>query len=180
MDLEEQTPPYTQIIMRRPPLALPAMETPEGYALREHREEQNDLLAETLSAAFPEFAWTPDKVRTRLTHAEDVEAVYVATYEDVPVATASARVAPGQWGNAGYLHWVGVHPAHRGKGLGRLVTLRVLYHFARSGRPEAVLETDDTRLPAIRIYLDLGFVPEPIKPGHAERWQAILEALARR
>lgn len=174
---EIPAPPYTQVVMRRPNLLLPPIVAPEGYAVRLHREDQDAALAEVLSAAFPDYRWTVDLVRSRLTKAEDVEAVYVATYADEPVATASARVAPGQWGQSGYVHWVGAHPAHRGKGLGRLVTLRVLRHFAEAGRTDAVLETDDERLHAIRIYLELGFVPEPSRPGHAERWEAILRAL---
>ncbi len=172
-----EAPQYTQIIMRRPNLSLPEMAAPAGYHVRLHRDEEDEQLAAVLTAAFPDYTWTAEHVRQRLTRAEDVEAVYVVANDEGPVATASARYAPAQWGASGYVHWVGAHPAHRGKGLGRLVTLRVLQHFVDTGRPDTVLETDDPRLPAIRIYLALDFVPEPSKPGHAERWAAVMEAL---
>jgi mycothiol synthase len=44
---------------------------------------------------------------------------------------------------------------------------------------QAVLETDDFRLPAVRTYLRLGFVPEPRTPGDARRWSKVLRNLAR-
>jgi hypothetical protein len=45
---------------------------------------------------------------------------------------------------------------------------------------QAVLETDDFRLPAVRTYLRLGFVPEPRTPGEARRWSKVLRNLATR
>jgi hypothetical protein len=42
-----------------------------------------------------------------------------------------------------------------------------------------VLETDDFRLPAVRTYLRLGFVPEPRTPGEARRWSKVLRNLTR-
>ncbi len=123
--------------------------------------------------------WTEARARRNLTEAPDVEAVYVVANSDGLVATASARKAPGGPPNEGYLHWVGADPAHRGRGLGRLVSLRVLHHFRDGGCTTAVLETDDPRLPAIRTYLALGFVPEDIHTTHPERWTAVFEQLGR-
>jgi hypothetical protein len=40
-----------------------------------------------------------------------------------------------------------------------------------------VLETDDFRLPAVRTYLRLGFVPEPRAPGDARRRSTVLRNL---
>ena len=55
------------------------------------------------------------------------------------------------------------------------------YHVidAAAGLDQAVLETDDFRLPAVRTYLRLGFVPEPRTPGDARRWSKVLRNLAR-
>ena len=51
--------------------------------------------------------------------------------------------------------------------------------FVAAGLDQAVLETDDFRLPAVRTYLRLGFVPEPRTPGDARRWSKVLRNLAR-
>ncbi|HXG24529.1 MAG TPA: GNAT family N-acetyltransferase [Chthonomonadales bacterium] len=168
-----------QLFMRRPHLdGLPPLPSPPpGYGLRLHRRGEEEFLAAALRGAFPGSDWSVETVLSRLVDAPDVEAVYVVTFEDVPVGTASARLIPTQYPGTGYLHWVGVAPAHQGKRLGALVSLRVLHHFREDGCVDAVLETDDFRLPAIKTYLDLGFVPEPRDPPDAGRWAAVLQKL---
>lgn len=169
-----------QLFMRRPNLdALPPLEPPPGYTVRLMRPGEEALVAAALLGAFPDYVWTAEKVLNSLVNAPDVTATYVVAWEDTPVATASARDAPNRWPGSGYLHWVGVRPDHWGKRLGRLVTVRVLHHFRAAGCRDSVLETDDFRLPAIRIYLALGYVPENYHPNHAERWEKVLEALDR-
>jgi mycothiol synthase len=86
---------------------------------------------------------------------------------------------PGRYPEAGYVHYVGARVSERGQRLGEVVTRRVLVHFAAAGLDQAVLETDDFRLPAVRTYLRLGFVPEPRTPGDARRWSKVLRNLAR-
>jgi mycothiol synthase len=46
--------------------------------------------------------------------------------------------------------------------------------MARAGYRRIYLLTDDFRLPAIRIYLALGYAPLFHTPGMQERWQAVL------
>ena len=59
---------------------------------------------------------------------------------------------------------------------------RVLHDFAERGDRQAVLETDDQRLAAIRRYLAFGFLPmyenqgEDLRP----RWSAVMQALSTR
>ena len=85
---------------------------------------------------------------------------------------------PDAYPDSGYLHWVGASPDYAGKRLGYAVTLAVLEEFVRLGCKDAVLETDDARLPAIRTYLNLGFLPTHRHETHAERWSAIEQNLA--
>jgi mycothiol synthase len=73
--------------------------------------------------------------------------------------------------------WVAAHPAHRGRGLGRCVTAAA----ARASRlllpRPTYLLTDDHRLPAIRTYLGLGFVPDCTAAGQTQRWARLLKQL---
>jgi mycothiol synthase len=78
---------------------------------------------------------------------------------------------------SGYVHWVGVHPDARGMRLGAAVSLRAMYRFVELGCRDAVLETDDHRIPALKTYFALGFQPENACPTHPERWKKVLEAL---
>jgi mycothiol synthase len=176
--MPESTP--TQLLMRRPDLAGDPLvaELQEGYALREATVDDNAALAELLTAAFPELdAWTPHIVADRLTAAPDVDAVYVITHQGVPVATASSRHDHDRFPGSGYVHWVGVLPGHNGKQLGSALMDQMLVDFRARGYQDAVLETDDFRLPAVRIYLRHGYVPvtENVKgENHLAHWSAVL------
>jgi len=75
---------------------------------------------------------------------------------------------------AGCVHWVGAHPEFQGRGLGTLVTLRVLEHFRAAGLESAVLETSTIRLAAQRTYLRMGFIPEPVDREEQRRWARVL------
>ncbi len=170
---------YPQLLMRRPDLnRLPGpMPLPAGYVLRRYETGEDDALAEVLSLAFPDYIWNVREVRKRLTQSADVQATFVIDFAGSPIATASARFVPERFPGSGYLHWVAVHPDHQGKRLGAAATAKVLRYFQDNGSRDSVLETDDFRLPAIKTYLNLGYVPEPVDPGHSDRWNALLETL---
>jgi mycothiol synthase len=167
--------------MRRPHLRdLPTVPPlSAGYALRVAAGERDAAaLAAVLTAAFDD-AWTADRVRRTLTDAPDVRAVYLVESQGHPVATASSRWLPDRFPGAGVVHWVGTHPDHARLGLGSVLLRRVLLDFGERGDPEAVLQTDTFRLPAIRAYLRFGFVPVYRVDGvdHQDRWSAVFQAL---
>jgi mycothiol synthase len=91
-----------------------------------------------------------------------------------------ARLLPDAYPGSGYVHWVGADPAHRGKRLGYLASLATLHEFVRLGCKDAVLETDDFRLPAIKVYFKLGFAPEYRHATHAPRWLRLAPQLGDR
>jgi ribosomal protein S18 acetylase RimI-like enzyme len=149
------------IFLRRPHLRdLPAVPPlPAGYDLREAVEVDVPGLSAALSAAFTEITWGEEEVRQRLIAAPDVRAVYVVTWQGEIVATASSRYVPEQYGETGIVHWVGTHPEHARRGLGAALVTCVLVDFILRGYPEAMLETQDYRHDAIRLYLRFGFIP---------------------
>ena len=164
-----------QLFMRRPGLAdlppLPAL--PPGHRLRVATGADARALAVIMASAFgPE--WTGDQVSEKLLDPPDVIRTWMILADDEPAATASARLLPERYPGSGYLHWVGTHQDHRGKGLGAIATLAVLHDFREMGCRDAVLETDPPRLPAIRTYLKLGFHPEYRAPGQEVVWRDIL------
>jgi mycothiol synthase len=169
-----------QLFMRLPELSdLPAAPPLQpGYALRPAAPADHGQLAELLSEAFGD-AWNAERVAGEFSPGNGVEATYVVVSPAGVVATASARRLPGRYPEAGYVHYVGARASERGRRLGEVVTRRVLVHFAAAGLDQAVLETDDFRLPAVRTYLRLGFVPEPREPGDVLRWSRVLRNVAR-
>ena len=169
----------SQLLMRRPRLddLPPIPPLPPGFTLRTFEPQDLEPLAALLQRAFEDPNWTPEKVRQTLVDAPDVMKIYVIDHEGRPVATASARLVPDRFPGSGYLHWVGVDPEYRGQRLGAIVSLAVLHEFARMGCQDAVLETDDHRLAAIKIYQEMGFEPVHTDESHILRWAKIASDL---
>ena len=167
-----------QLFMRQPDLRglPPGPPPPPGYELRPAAAGDYEEIAGLLSEAYGD-TWDADRVAAEFSPGNGVGATYVVAAPAGVVATAAARLLPGRYPGWGYVHYVGARRSERGKRLGEIVTRQVLAHFAADGLSEAVLETDDFRLPAIWTYLRLGFVPEPRAPGDAVRWSAVLRNL---
>ena len=168
----------TQLLMRRRDLeGLLEVSLPRGLALRESVPEDAPALALLLRSSFEDDRWTEERVRSSLTEAPDVARTFVIADGTTLLATASARLLPEQYPGSGYVHWVAASPASRGQRLGYWVSLAVLHEFVRLGCRNAVLETDDFRLPAIKTYLNLGFGPVHRDETHPARWAVSLERL---
>ncbi|MCL5283427.1 MAG: GNAT family N-acetyltransferase [Armatimonadetes bacterium] len=166
----------SDLLMRLPNLLnMPPVSAP--YPVRQCQTDDAELLASLLDSAFEEH-WTPKMACDRLLQADDVESVFIMIDSPQPIATASCRLMPEVFPDSGYVHWVAVTPAFQGRGLGRAITLQALHRFYELGCQDAVLETQDHRLAAIRTYLKLGFIPEMRDETHPERWDKILQELA--
>lgn len=162
----------TSLLMRRPDLAgLPARPDTDVAG-----PADATALARLLSASFDE-PWDVERVHRDLLDEPTVTAVFVVRDHDRIVATASARTLPDRYPDAGYLHWVAADPAVRGRGVGQAAVVTVLHRFAEEGLQASVLETDDHRLAAIKLYLRLGYVPQYPEPDHEGRWSAIFPRL---
>jgi len=164
------------LLMRRPDLRdLPPVPAGVELATRDDTAE----LVRLLDASFT-MNWTSDLVRRELLDNPTVQATYLVRRQQQVVATASARMLPERYPDAGLVHWVASDPRLRGRGLGLTVTLAVLHRFAAAGLRSAVLETDDERVPAISAYLRLGFIPEYPNRQHQLRWSKIFRRISLR
>ena len=92
------------------------------------------------------------------------------------IATATAVESP-TYPGVGWFRMIGVHQDARGIGAGKTVCLAALHALRDRGYTEAMLSTDDERLPAISLYLSLGFEPYYSHESHKERWEKVLKAL---
>ena len=151
---------------------------PEGYALRSYREGYAKAWCAIMNESIGK-GWTCERFREAVLDPPqfDSEGLFFVTWEDRPIATASAWRDSVEEREIGQVHMVGALKAHRGKKLGRFLTLSVLHYFKERGFRSAELSTDDSRLPAIRIYLDCGFEPNLIHKSHRARWAEVYEAL---
>jgi len=175
--------------MLRPHLGdLPELVLPAGYRLRTYRPGDERRWGEIMEASGGiGREWTAEKVRERMIDRPQLEpeGMYFATCDAEggrPVASATAWRNPVEQRVLGTVHMVCALDAHRGRGLGRLVTLAVLHYLRDHGFRMADLLTDDWRLAAIKSYLGLGFVPvyrtDPDRlDEHEARWSAIFAQL---
>jgi len=157
---------------------LPELIMPEGYQLRTYKPGDEDAWARIMNSGIG-TDWTPQRCREELTGKPqfDPEGLFFATYAGQPVGSACAWTWSPDEHETGYVHMVCVLPEHRGHRLGYLLTLATLHRFRERGFKKAILDTDDFRLPAIKEYLKLGFVPLLREESHPERWRKVAEAL---
>lgn len=160
-----------QLFMRLPRLSA---EHAAGDELSERATPDDAArIATLLSAAYDE-EWDAARVLQELGPSEGVDASYVVREGDVVVAVASSRHLEQTFPGVGYLHYVAADSVTSGRGLGGVVTRAVLRHFLEEGLVSVVLETDDFRLPAIRTYLKIGFVPDYRHEEDQARWSRVL------
>jgi uncharacterized protein (DUF952 family)/GNAT superfamily N-acetyltransferase len=159
---------------------LPPPLPPPCFELRTYRPGDEDAWLELLSSGY--FGpWDRARLDRMLAGGRapmPLEGVFFVTAGDLPVGTACTFLHPGQAGAIPELGWVAVNPAHRGQGLGRLACLAVLNYVKKLGFRYIYLLTEDFRLPALKIYLELGFEPEYQDSSQPERWQALRRVIA--
>lgn len=105
--------------------------------------------------------------------------VVVHEASDTLVATGMGQYCPIEdlYPDGYEVGWIAADPEHSGLGLGRLVTAMATARLVEEGAGRIYLQTDDFRLPALKTYLGLGFVPHLWSTGMAERWQTICARL---
>lgn len=77
----------------------------------------------------------------------------------------------------GYLHMVACKEKFRGMGLGTLMNKLAVNTLIDAGMSEAYLTTDDFRIPAIKSYLRVGFLPVLSSADFKRRWANIFKSL---
>lgn len=92
---------------------------------------------------------------------------------DAPVAVAAAWQTTWEGGKIGLIHNVGVDADFLGQGLGRAVTILALQRLRERGFKRALLASEDYRIPALSLYLSLGFRPVHFSLLHKWRWRRI-------
>ena len=155
-------------------LGLSGVRVPEGYLLRGGRASDSDGIAGVLEASGFQ-GWTAGRVADYLAEPERRDGTrVVACGVRIVASTFASRQ---EMGRIGVLDYVACHPDHRGRGLGRAVCVGVLEFFARRGYESVTLSTDDVRLPAIALYLSLGFAPDMTRDDMPGRWEKIMRRL---
>ncbi len=172
-----------QLQMTRPPRRSgtpPLVSVAGGYTLRTfHPEDMQNYLSLAHGAGFDRF--TAEKVEGhRATVLPD--GFFVVEHEASRELVASAmaqHVSDEMHPEGGVLGWVMGNPRHSGRGLGTAVCVAATARLLRAGYRRMHLKTDDERLPALKIYFKLGWVPLLYAPDMETRWQEVCAKLGR-
>lgn len=178
-DVEQAKRPQLQMIWPRSRLMEPPVWTvPEGYALRTYQSGDEPRFLRLMDCA--EFKeWDMDRFQLWFQKILPDGLFFVVHQESGQVvATGMTLHAPTiDCPFRGSLEWVATDPAHRGKGLGHAVSAAATRHLLEAGYRDICLQTDDWRLPALKMYLKLGWVPFLSLKDSPGRWRAVCETL---
>ncbi len=168
---------YAQVHMRCTNLKnLPPLSLKAGYGIHTHIEGQEEIWEDIIEKSFGH------RYVFRDFHAKlggyAPEYILYVTKDGKEISTAMGtehQNFPGE----GWFRMVGAIPEARGTGAGKLVCLAVMHSLAARGYESIVLSTDDNRLPAIGMYMSLGFEPIIFDEEHEARWAEIKKNLKR-
>ena len=170
--------PVPQLLMRYPHSISPcAGKLPEDYRLRTYQERDAEGWVALLNANGQLGEWNREKIQAELDGdlVEGTQFFVVAGRQIVATAGVYDRELGGE--KCWEIGWVASHPEHWGRGLGRQVTAAAVGEALGLSRRPIVLRTDDFRLPALKVYLRLGFAPDYDHASYPKRWQAIFHEL---
>ncbi len=168
-----------QLRMRRGLADLPPVALPPGHTLRRGGPEDAERWIALLNANAELGDWDLERAARVLADGIDPGRIWFVETGGATAATACVKISDMNPRPETEIGWVAVHPDCRGRRLGAQVTLAACHCARELGFGEAFLLTDDHRLPALKTYLNLGFVPDCWHESHTERWRAITAALQR-
>ena len=179
--LDDRLPPkqLSMIITAQAAERMPAQVAPPGFTLRGYRPGDEDSWVALINTGDYGSDWDRPRFDEYIRGPERIAGSRVAERDGAIVAATFASVQP-DMDDTGRVDFVTGLPEYRGLGLGRLVCTAVVRYLVDKGYSRVILFTDDWRLPAIGLYLSMGFQPRMTREDMPSRWQAIMRNLEAR
>jgi mycothiol synthase len=177
--METAAKPTLFLLWPRSRLATPpGIRLPEGYELRTYQGGDEAAWLTIQNLADPviphgDFGEFLRRYLSALLPNGLFFAIDRACGEAVATAGALHNTRDGMFPFGGELGWVATIPAHQSRGLGRAVSAAATRRLIGAGYESIRVGTQDHRLPAIKLYLSMGYVPYLYAVGMAERWERI-------
>lgn len=163
--------------------AIPQTSLPNGYRMRFYAE--GDLATWLrIQAEDPFFIPTAETFASSMpgdTPLLSSRVLFLAGPAGEDIGTVTA------WSNTsltdheiGQIHWVALVSVARGQGLARPMVAAACALLHQRGYHEACLETNTRRIPALNLYLSLGFMPFVRNETEGRAWRAVAQQLRSR
>lgn len=165
-----------QLEMIRGSEVVPSIGKPApGYVLRQVSLEDRHSYDQTFATAFEDSSPFGDLMKHMLPDGFFVvEHLPTGT---VVAASTAAIYEKSQHPDGHSLQWVVAHSNHRGTGAGQATVAAATQVLANHAPMYSYLSTDDFRIPAISIYLKLGWKPLLYEEGQIDRWKRVFGVL---
>ena len=158
-------------LKRKRPISL---RLARGYCIRTYRPGDEAAFLELMASG--DFdPWDRQKLAYNVSKILP-QGWFFALQEETKSIVGTAMCLHNYYGRTpfvGDVGWLACHPAHRGKGLGYSLTAQVTNRFCDAGYSEIQLHTEYYRLPAIKTYLKLGYIPRMFCPEMYPLWEGI-------
>ena len=148
------------------------------YIIRTYRQG-DELTFLSLMAKVDFDPWNNEKLQYNMGKIIP-EGWFFATEKGSEKMVATAMCLHNYSGNApftGDVGWLACDPGHRGRGLGHSLTAYITNRFIDAGYSKIQLHTEYYRLPAIKIYLKIGYLPVLYSPEVYSIWQEVCEQI---
>jgi len=150
---------------------------PDGYALRQLRSGDEGPYNDLFHLAFA------DEGRYLETVGRAIDGGFFVIEHlasgDLVASCVAMRGSSSPRHAEGQLGWLVTDPSHTRKGLGTIVSTAVTNRLVAQGYQRPFLGTEDFRLVAISIYLNLGWRPHIYRDDMESRWRSIYDCLGR-
>ena len=159
-------------------VSLAPVAFPDGYQclpVKPGREADYIRVMTRSLVAGADDQWFEDEFRSDPGY--DPANLFLVYCDGTPVAAGAAQDDEWEGCAVGRLHMLGVAPEHRRRGLGTSLTLTAIQRMKDRGFDQALVLTEDSRLGAINLYLQLGLQPLYPHPVHRVRWKRVMKRL---
>ena len=149
---------------------------PDGFSLRPYKHGDEKSWIALLNCGDFDSQWDSQRFQEYMAQDERAEGSRVILKDEMIVAATFASVQDSS-NEVGRVDFVVSHPDFRGLGLGKVVLIEVLRCLRNKNYKTIMLYTDDWRIPALGMYLSLGFEPEITRHDMPSRWDKIKNTL---
>ena len=172
-----------QLMMSRDNKEIPRILIPEGYYMRGYINNNGDGEAWCKCCIdgslgideISESAFENKMLKDKSVNPENI--FFIVSPSGEIAGTTTYQYTDVQ--DTGCIHMVAVQKNHQGKKLSLPIILYAVQKMLDDGVKKIILTTDDWRIPAIKTYLNAGFLPV-VKPGDidmANRWTEVMKKI---
>lgn len=159
---------------------VPAVPVPSGFVMRHYSVNDEENWTRIHLDAEPYHVITSETFG-RIFGSDELilkqRQLYVCTVTGLAVGTVTAWFDDNYYGEKwGRIHWLAVLRQYQRRGLGRALVSRACRVLLALGHSRAYLATQAGRIGAIKLYLELGFVPEIRTDEDRRAWQYVRDA----